>query len=277
MSDQGAGGAGWQPDPHGRHEYRYWDGTAWTDQVSDGGVVSTDPPGDAPTEVTTPGAGGETVATPVVGPPLAGTPTGPPAAGGPYVTPTESDKKLPVGILALAGLAVVAVVAALVIFLGGGDDGGSDNVASTDDLSDLSDLSDASDFSDFSDFSDLSDLPDLSDFSDFSDLSDFTDLFTDFSDFSDDFSDFSDDFSSDFSDEPALGDPEDPSSFIPDYGSDAQFDDLADSCFAGDLADCDELYRVTPIDASTNSYEGYGATCGGRLSEERPGQCEFLS
>lgn len=227
MSDQGAGGAGWQPDPHGRHEYRYWDGTAWTDQVSDGGVVSTDPPGDAPTEVTTPGAGGETVATPVVGPPLAGTPTGPPAAGGPYVTPTESDKKLPVGILALAGLAVVAVVAALVIFLGGGDDGGSDNVASTDDLSDLSDLSDASDLSDFSDFSDLSDLPDLSDFSDFSDLSDFTDLFTDFSDFSDDFSDFSDDFSDEATDEedepdtdldgvPDREDPDDDDDGIPD-------------------------------------------------------------
>ena len=135
MSDQGGGGAGWQPDPHGRHEYRYWDGTAWTDQVSDGGVVSTDPPGDAPTEVTTPGAGGETVAQPVVGPPMAGTPTGPPAADGPYVTPTEPSKgKLPVGLLALAGLAVVAVVAALVIFLGGGDDGGETDTASTDDL-----------------------------------------------------------------------------------------------------------------------------------------------
>ena len=288
MSDQGGGGAGWQPDPHGRHEYRYWDGTAWTDQVSDGGVVSTDPPGDAPTEVTTPGAGGETVATPVAGPPMAGTPAGPPTAGSPYISPpSESGKKLPVGLLALAGLAVAAVVAALVIFLGGGDDGGSEDVASTDDLSDLSD---ASDFSDFSDLSDLSDIPDISDFSDFSDLSDLSDLFSDFSDFSDLFSDFSDfsdfsfdfsddfsDFSFDFSDDLSLGDPEDPSTFIPDYGSDAQFDDLADSCFDGDLADCDELYRVTPIDASTNSYEGYGATCGGRLPEERPGQCEFLS
>ena len=34
---------GWHPDPQGRHEHRFWDGTAWTDQVSDGGVVSTDP------------------------------------------------------------------------------------------------------------------------------------------------------------------------------------------------------------------------------------------
>ncbi|MEY2422740.1 MAG: molecular chaperone DnaK [Acidimicrobiaceae bacterium] len=35
--------AGWQTDPTGRHEYRYWDGSAWTDDVSDSGVGSTDP------------------------------------------------------------------------------------------------------------------------------------------------------------------------------------------------------------------------------------------
>jgi hypothetical protein len=34
----------WQPDPFGRHQYRYWDGAEWTDQVSNDGVVSTDPP-----------------------------------------------------------------------------------------------------------------------------------------------------------------------------------------------------------------------------------------
>lgn len=36
--------AGWHADPSGRHEHRYWDGAAWTDQVSDGGVASVDPP-----------------------------------------------------------------------------------------------------------------------------------------------------------------------------------------------------------------------------------------
>lgn len=35
--------AGWHPDPAGRHEYRYWDGVAWSDQVSDAGAVSSDP------------------------------------------------------------------------------------------------------------------------------------------------------------------------------------------------------------------------------------------
>lgn len=46
MSDPAAG---WHPDPRGRHEHRYWDGTQWTDDVADGGVVSKDPVnGEAP-------------------------------------------------------------------------------------------------------------------------------------------------------------------------------------------------------------------------------------
>lgn len=468
MSDQGgSGGAGWQPDPQGRHEYRYWDGSAWTDQVSDGGVVSTDPPGGAPTA---PAAGTETVAQPVVGPPTGAAPSGPPTAGLPYVPPPaeKAKGKLPVGILALVGLAVAAVVAALVIFLGGDDDDGGGDLSGTisedepfvvetldleagealravvrpsDDLDatltiavsaetaataafgtfegtgeldedevveeygnyyddlfsgsvdgDLSgDLSaalsdDVDEFTDTlsdefpvvaeagvpfgtnniggegdpeggiffapvsgtysiivagrdsegdfegevetagpdedfeafdpdeeldqADYLEALDVQrpfmcdeeffgdDPADVSETAELlcdddafdellsgdisSDVSDDFTsDFSDdfstdFSDDFSDFSDDFSSDFSDDLVLGEPEDPSSFIPDYGSDARFDALADTCFAGDLADCDELYRITPVDPSTFSYEGYGATCGGRLDEESPGQCESL-
>ena len=35
--------AGWYPDPTGRHELRYWDGTAWTDFVHDGDRSDTDP------------------------------------------------------------------------------------------------------------------------------------------------------------------------------------------------------------------------------------------
>lgn len=34
---------GWYPDPSGRHEQRYWDGTRWTEQVSDGGQQAVDP------------------------------------------------------------------------------------------------------------------------------------------------------------------------------------------------------------------------------------------
>ncbi len=35
--------ANWYPDPNERAELRYWDGTAWTEHVSTGGVQSTDP------------------------------------------------------------------------------------------------------------------------------------------------------------------------------------------------------------------------------------------
>jgi len=35
---------GWLIDPSGRHEHRYWSGSAWTEHVTDGGVPGTDPP-----------------------------------------------------------------------------------------------------------------------------------------------------------------------------------------------------------------------------------------
>ena len=35
--------AHWAVDPLGRHEHRYWDGTRWTDHVSDRGAVAVDP------------------------------------------------------------------------------------------------------------------------------------------------------------------------------------------------------------------------------------------
>lgn len=34
--------AGWEPDPTGRFEHRYWDGSAWTGHVSNAGVAATD-------------------------------------------------------------------------------------------------------------------------------------------------------------------------------------------------------------------------------------------
>ncbi len=34
--------AGWHSDPSRRHQHRYWDGTQWTDRVSDEGNVSVD-------------------------------------------------------------------------------------------------------------------------------------------------------------------------------------------------------------------------------------------
>jgi hypothetical protein len=106
-----------------------------------------------------------------------------------------------------------------------------------------------------------------------------------YSDYSYDFSgDFSDDgdasaattVSDDFADPPAtsaLGQPVPPSQFIDEFGTVPRFDRLARRCFAGNLALCDRLYSVTPVSPSTNSYEGYGATCGGRLAAEAPATC----
>ncbi|HJR23836.1 MAG TPA: phospholipid scramblase-related protein [Acidimicrobiales bacterium] len=49
MSEHTSTPAGWHPDPLGRHEHRYWDGTQWTEHVSSHGKQSVDPPvGHAP-------------------------------------------------------------------------------------------------------------------------------------------------------------------------------------------------------------------------------------
>jgi hypothetical protein len=45
---------GWHPDPMGRHEHRYWDGTQWTDHVADQGQMNLDPVHAAPQEVSAP-------------------------------------------------------------------------------------------------------------------------------------------------------------------------------------------------------------------------------
>jgi hypothetical protein len=36
--------AQWFADPAGRHQHRWWDGSAWTEHVADNGVVSVDAP-----------------------------------------------------------------------------------------------------------------------------------------------------------------------------------------------------------------------------------------
>ena len=49
-STQASSGAGWHPDPSGRHQQRYWDGQAWTNAVADGGQQSSDPFTGAPAQ-----------------------------------------------------------------------------------------------------------------------------------------------------------------------------------------------------------------------------------
>src|SRR5688500_17736240 len=49
---------GWYPDPAGKHEHRYWDGTQWSDQVSDAGKTSTDAMPEGGVAAPTDGGGG---------------------------------------------------------------------------------------------------------------------------------------------------------------------------------------------------------------------------
>jgi hypothetical protein len=129
--------AGWQADPTGRHEHRYWDGSQWTDNVADGGVANTD------AYEAGAGAGGETVdagADPIVDPtvaepvtpadttaawPTSGAsprPPVPPTYAGPVQPESGGSKRklLIGGILAAVAIAVVAFL------LMGGDDDDSD-------------------------------------------------------------------------------------------------------------------------------------------------------
>ena len=45
--------AGWHPDPLGSHEYRFWNGSVWTDQVATNGVVTSDTTNPPPLDATT--------------------------------------------------------------------------------------------------------------------------------------------------------------------------------------------------------------------------------
>ena len=66
----------WHPDPTGRHQYRWWDGQEWTDQVADHGVIGVDPVlAAAPTAALT--AAGAAAPWPAAGAPVAA-----PVAGG---------------------------------------------------------------------------------------------------------------------------------------------------------------------------------------------------
>jgi hypothetical protein len=79
--------AGWYPDPRGRHEHRYFDGSTWTDHVADDGRGSMDPV-NAPSPPSEPPPAPATDAPP---PPPGASPTSigfpPPAAAPP--PPTE--------------------------------------------------------------------------------------------------------------------------------------------------------------------------------------------
>lgn len=123
---------GWNPDPTGRHEYRYWDGTRWTDDVSDNGVTSVDPVDGGAADATAPldptqqygAAGGGYGAQPGYGQgPTSGQYPGQPVRSGP-------STGLIVGLAAVAVVLIVGIVF-LVTRDGGDDDAATDDTTTT--------------------------------------------------------------------------------------------------------------------------------------------------
>lgn len=265
---------GWQPDPNGKHDHRYWDGSQWTDNVADAGVAGTDPydaelgaAGDA-TVVDTP-----VTPTPLPPPLAAGTtaewPTAPgaPAPPPPYVpTAPVSGGGSKKGLLVGGGiLAAIAIAVGAVMALGGGDDGDdklrTELVAKFRQEGDLS-RSDAECLADFY-------LDDLG-----------ADAFKGI-DLSDPDSDppkaLEDEFQAtgikavrecDIAglvpeESSSTTDTTDGSSDDGDgtYGSDPVLDALYDDCAGGDYAACDELYDKSPLGSD---YEAFADSCGER-------------
>ncbi|MEX2256023.1 MAG: DUF2510 domain-containing protein [Acidimicrobiia bacterium] len=93
--------ANWYADPTGRHQYRYWNATEWTDQVADNQVTSTDPP-------TMPEASAAT--------PTAPAPAAPPAPGAPPLAPTlnQPDPRKNANPI----FAVVAIIGGVLLAIG---------------------------------------------------------------------------------------------------------------------------------------------------------------
>ncbi len=290
--------AGWQSDPTGRHEHRYWDGTQWTDHVSDAGVATTDayassPTADAPDMTAddspaeaTPGWADPTTTLPSVGADPTASWTTPPAVGSdptaswttppappvpPAFTPTPGDgdggdgskKRLLVG----GGILAAVVLAVVAFLLLGGDDKGSDSVRTqlAAQIRANSELSEeqADCVADH--------IVDDMGADRFKDV-DFT--------AEDPPEDIADDmFKSAFAslsdckvDPSAFGSTSDTTEKTSDgegtYGSDPELDALYDQCKDGDYEACDELYNQSP---SGSEYETFADTCGER--NEPQGYC----
>jgi hypothetical protein len=139
---------GWHPDPTSRHQYRYWDGDRWTDDVADGGVASTDALHEGPAAAADPNPTASdatqrvdtTRQYPVTGqqaptsPPYYGGDHGPGQHGDHYGTgdapPAPARKRPPTALIAALAVLAVALVGGLVYFLvRDDDDGSSDNAA----------------------------------------------------------------------------------------------------------------------------------------------------
>jgi hypothetical protein len=126
---------GWLPDPTGRHEHRYWDGSYWTSDVSDGGVTSFDPY-DATAQQPQTGFGAPTPSGQGYGSsPGYGQPQG--FGSGPYgAQPPSSGGGPSTGLLVGLGAAILVVIVAIVLVATNKDDDkDGDTIASGDETS----------------------------------------------------------------------------------------------------------------------------------------------
>jgi hypothetical protein len=274
---------GWQADPTGRHDHRYWDGSSWTDHVSDAGLASTDPYApvadagtgdDAPVDVapdtapeaetpawadpttTLPAASTDPTATwptsPAPPAPPAYTPP-PPGTGGPLGPDGSGGSKR--GLLVGGGiLAAVAVAVIAFLLLGGGDDDGDDvrtqlaaqfraTSGLTDDQADC-----VADHVVDEIGADRFEGVDFSADEPPEELAD--DLFA---------AAAGSVGACDIDPTDLAGDGE--STGDGTYGSDPELDELYDQCEDGDYQACDDLYSQSP---SGSEYEEFADTCGDR-------------
>jgi hypothetical protein len=103
--------AGWYTDPVRRFQYRFWNGTQWTNQVSNSGTSGTDPDVLDPEMVATPPAPGSQAP----GPPQ-------PAAATPTVQVSQkSSSGLGVIVGVLIGILLVVIIVAVIIVNSGDD------------------------------------------------------------------------------------------------------------------------------------------------------------
>jgi hypothetical protein len=290
--------AGWQPDPTGKHDHRYWDGTQWTDNVADAGVAATDPyvapdpalappeapAADAPPTDAEPPPAAEPVAETPGDEPTVVTPIEPedptdsyptaatqPAPPPPYVPPTPvpdggSDRGGNKRGLVIGGAILAAVAVAVIAFLLLGSDDDSDvraQMASA--IENDTDLS-ASQAECVADL-----IVDEAGEDTFAD--------TDFT-----AEDPPDEFVEAFVkigidevleacdlDEAAFG--SDGSTDSSDGGGEGPetLEDLRDECADGDLAACDDLYFSADLGSDL---EEFGSTCGGTMDPQE-GFCEL--
>jgi hypothetical protein len=109
--------AGWYTDPMGRFTYRFWNGSEWTDQVSNGGTSGIDPNPMDESIVTTPPAPGSQAPGP------------PQSASTPSVQVTQRSGGMGLGTIIGVLIGVLIVVVIVVVLI---NNAGDDSTDTTD-------------------------------------------------------------------------------------------------------------------------------------------------